>query len=78
MAQYMVHFNPTPEECPCSNEIDSPTLKGKSFFCTCPSDVIHGGFFEIEARSPEEALNLFPEDMRRVTKVYAGETMTVA
>ena len=77
MAQYMVHYNPKPEECPCEIQADSPNLKGRSFFCTCPSGEVHGGFFQIEAASPEEALSLFPEAMRPAAKVYSGETMTI-
>ena len=77
MAQYMVHYNPKPEECPCEIETDGSQLKGMAFFCTCPSGDVHGGFFQVEAGSPEEALRLFPETMRPAAKVYAGESMTI-
>ena len=77
MAQYMVHYNPKPEECPCEIEPNNPKLKGKTFFCTCPSGDVHGGFFQIEAGSPEEALRVFPEAMRSEAKVYSGENMTI-
>ncbi len=76
MPQYMVHYNPKPEDCPCAIETDDPHLKGRAFFCTCDSGT-HGSFVQLEAASPDEALSWFPEAMRKDIKVYTGETMTV-
>ena len=49
-------------------------LKGREFFCTCPSGE-HGSFFVIEAADADAALALLPQQQRDTTQVYAGETM---
>ena len=52
------------------------SLKGKTFFCTCPSGD-HGGFFQVAADTADEALRILPEVMRATTTVISGETMTI-
>lgn len=51
------------------------SLKGKNFFCTCPSGGHGGG--QVEAGSPEDAVGLLPEIMRVSTRVFSGETMAI-
>ena len=45
-----------------------------TFFCSCPSGE-HGGFFQLEAAGPDDALGLLPERLRATTRVSSGETM---
>lgn len=80
MAEFLLHHTHRAEDCdhlfPSSQSYD-PSLKGKTFFCTCPSGD-HGGFFQVEAAGAEEALALLPEDMRSSTRVLSGEVMPIA
>ena len=57
-------------------ETSSHLPPGTTFFCTC-SDVDHGGYFQVEAANPQEALGFLPESMRPSTTVVAGETLVV-
>ncbi len=79
MAEFMLHHTHPAEDCedifPQLQNVGQP-LKGKNFFCTCPSGD-HGGFFQVEAASPEDAVRLLPEIMRASTKVFPGETMAI-
>ncbi len=79
MSEFMVHHTHGAEECErIFSELKNvdQSLKGKSFFCTCPSGD-HGGFFRVEAASSHAASNLFPAVMRDKMSVYAGEAMDI-
>ncbi len=77
MAEFMLHHTHPAEDCedifPQLQNVGQ-SLKGKNFFCTCPSGD-DGGFFQVEAGSPEDAVGLLPEIMRASTQVFPGETM---
>ncbi len=79
MAEFMMCHSHRAEECervfPQLQNV-AASLKGKTFFCSCPSGN-HGGFFQVEAPSAEDALKLLPEGMRATTEVCPGETMTI-
>ncbi len=79
MAEFMLHHTHPAEDCeeifPQLQNV-AQSLKGKNFFCTCPSGD-HGGFFQVEAASPEDAVRLLPEIMRASTQVFPGETMAI-
>ena len=79
MATFMLQHTHRAEDCghlfPSSQSYD-PSLKGKPFFCTCPSGD-HGCFFQVEAAGAEEALALLPEAIRSTTRVFSGEVMTI-
>ena len=79
MAEFMLHHTHAAEDCenifPQLQNV-AQSLKGKNFFCTCPSGD-HGGFFQVEAASPEDAVRLLPEIMRASTQVFPGETMAI-
>ncbi len=79
MAEFMLHHTHPAEDCgeifPELQNV-AQSLKGKNFFCTCPSGD-HGGFFQVEAGSPEDAVGLLPEIMRASTQVFPGETMAI-
>ncbi len=79
MAEFMLHHTHPAEDCeeifPQLQNV-AQSLKGKNFFCTCPSGG-HGGFFQVEAGSPEDAVGLLPEIMRVSTRVFSGETMAI-
>ena len=77
MAEFMVHHTHQAGDCErIFGELQSvdQSLKGKNFFCTCPTGA-HGGFFEVRAADRDEALNLFPPAIRASAQIYAGETM---
>ena len=79
MSEFMVHHTHGAEECErIFNELNNvdQSIKGKSFFCTCPSGD-HGGFFQVEAATSDAALNLFPAAMRDKMSIYAGEVMDI-
>ena len=79
MAEFMLHHTHPAEDCenifPQLQNV-AQSLKGKNFFCTCPSGG-HGGFFQVEAGNPEDAVRLLPEIMRASTQVFPGETMAI-
>ncbi len=79
MAEFMLHHTHPAGDCenifPQLQNV-AQSLKGKNFFCTCPSGD-HGGFFQVEAGSPEDAVGLLPEIMRASTQVFPGETMAI-
>ncbi len=79
MAEFMLHHTHPAEDCeeifPQLQNV-AQSLKGKNFFCTCPSGD-HGGFFQVEAGSPEDAVRLLPKIMRASTQVFPGETMAI-
>ena len=79
MAEFMLHHTHPAEDCeeifPQLQNV-AQSLKGKNFFCTCPSGD-HGGFFQVEAGSPEDAVGLLPEIMRASTQLFPGETMAI-
>ena len=79
MAEFMLHHTHPAEDCenifPQLQNV-AQSLKGKNFFCTCPSGD-HGGFFQVEAGSHEDAVRLLPEIMRASTQVFPGETMAI-
>ncbi len=79
MAEVILHHTHPAEDCeeifPQLQNV-AQSLKGKNFFCTCPSGG-HGGFFQVEAGSPEDAVGLLPEIMRASTQVFPGETMAI-
>ena len=79
MAEFMLHHTHPAEDCenifPQLQNV-AQSLKGKNFFCTCPSGD-HGGFFQVESGSPEDAVRLLPEIMRASTQVFPGETMAI-
>ncbi len=79
MAEFMLHHTHPAEDCgeifPELQNVDQ-SLKVKNFFCTCPGGG-HGGFFQVEAGSPEDAVGLLPEIMRASTQVFPGETMAI-
>ena len=79
MAEFLVHHTHAAEECGRNfHELQdvASALKGKTFFCTCPSGD-HGGFFQVEAATKEAALGQLTEAMRVGASVYAGETMDI-
>jgi len=79
MAEFILHHTHRARDCGrIVPELQNTAhaLKGKTFFCYCPSGN-HGGFFQVEAASVEEALSLLPEVMRSTTEIYSGETMTI-
>ena len=79
MAEFMLCHTHRAEECerifPQLQNV-AASLKGKTFFCGCPMGD-HGGYFQVEAASAEDALKLLPEGMRATTEACAGETMTI-
>jgi len=79
LAEYLVHHTHLPEQCHEAFEAWSrpgphDVIKGREFFCSCPSGE-HGGFFTLEAADPEAVLALLPRFHRTTSRVYAGETM---
>ncbi len=79
MAEFILHHTHRAEECERifpSLENVGQSLKGKTFFCTCPSGD-HGGFFQVQAGTAQGALQLLPESMRATTEVFPGETMVI-
>ena len=79
MSEFMVHHTHSAEECErIFNELNNvgQSLKGESFFCTCPSGD-HGGFFRVGAANSDAALDLFPAPMWNNMSVYAGEVMDI-
>ena len=79
MAEFILHHTHPAED--CENVFSqlqnvAQSLKGNKFFCTCPSGD-HGGYFQVEAGNPEDAVRLLPEIMRASTQVFAGETMAI-
>ncbi len=77
MSEFILYHTHEAEECgeafAALKEADA--LRGvATFFCSCPSGE-HGGFFQLEAAGPDEALGLLPERLRATTRVYSGETM---
>ncbi len=79
MAEFMLHHTHRAEDCHSmmqeAPKIDQ-SIKGMTFFCTCSSGD-HGMFFQVEANSADEALNLFPEAVRATTTVFPGKTETL-
>ncbi len=79
MAEFMLHHTHRAEDCGSmfqeAQKVDQ-SLKGRTFFCTCQSGD-HGMFFQVEANSGEEALNLFPEAVRATITVFPGKTETL-
>ena len=79
MAEFMLHHTHSAEDCenifPQLQNV-AQLLKGKNFFCTCPSGD-HGGGLQEDAGSPEDAVRLLPEIMRASTRVFPGETMAI-
>ncbi len=79
MAEFMLHHTHRAEDCDdMSAQLQNvaQSLKGKAFFCSCPSGD-HGGFFRVEATSPAGALDALPPVMRATSTVYAGEDMDI-
>lgn len=50
-------------------------LREVSSYCTCPSGD-HGGYFVVDATSPEAVEEALPEKMRSGTKVTAAEAIS--
>ncbi len=79
MAEFMLHHTHRAEDCGSmfqeAQKVDQ-SIKGSTFFCTCQSGD-HGMFFQVEANSGDEALNLFPEAVRATTTVFPGKTETL-
>ena len=79
MAEFMLHHTHRAEDCESmfqeAQKVDQ-SIKGRTFFCTCTSGD-HGMFFQVEANSLDEALNLFPEAVRATTTVFPGKTETL-
>ncbi len=79
MAEFMLHHIHRAEDCESifqeAQKVDQ-SLKGRTFFCTCQSGD-HGMFFQVEANSGDEALNLFPEAVRATITVFPGKTETL-
>ncbi len=79
MAEFMLHHTHRAEDCESilqeAHKVDQ-SIKGRTFFCTCSSGD-HGMFFQVEANSGVEALNLFPEAVRATTTVFLGKTETL-
>ncbi len=77
MSEFILHHTHQAEECAeafaALKEADS-LREAATFFCSCPSGE-HGGFFQLEAASPDEALSLLPERLQATTHAYSGETM---
>ena len=78
MAEFMLHHTHRAEDCHSMYQeaLKVEVLKGMTFFCTCTSGD-HGMFFQVEANSADEALNLFPEAVRATTTVFPGKTETL-
>jgi len=79
MPEFMLHHTHKAEDCGWAFhdlETNSHLPPGTTFFCTC-SDVDHGGYFQVEAASAQEALAFLPESMRHSTNVIVGETLIV-
>jgi len=77
MAEFMLHHTHRAEDCHSMFQEAQKVevLKGMTFFCTCRSGD-HGMFFQVEANSGDEALNLFPEAVRATITVFPGKTET--
>jgi len=79
MAEFMLHHTHRAEDCESiaqeAQKVDQ-SIKGRTFFCTCTSGD-HGMFFQVEANSGDEALNLFPEAVRATITVFPGKTETL-
>ena len=79
MAEFMLHHTHRAEDCESiaqvAHKVDQ-SIKGRTFFCTCTSGD-HGMFFQVEANSGDEALNLFPEAVRATITVFPGKTETL-
>ena len=79
MAEFMLHHTHRAEDCHSlmgeAQKVDQ-SIKGMTFFCTCTSGD-HGMFFQVEANSRDEALNLFPEAVRATITVFPGKTETL-
>lgn len=79
MTEFMLHHTHRAEDCESlfheAQKVDQ-SIKGRTFFCTCASGD-HGMFFQVEANSGDEALNLFPEAVRATTTVFPGKTETL-
>ena len=50
-------------------------LRDVSIYCTCPSGD-HGGYFVVDASSPEAVQEALPEKMRSGTTVTAAEAIS--
>ncbi len=75
----MLHHTHKREDCGLAFhdvETESRLPEGMTFFCTCGGED-HGGYFQVEAASADEALQLLPESMRPATKVIPGETLVI-
>jgi len=79
MAEFMLHHTHRAEDCHSmcqeAQKVDQ-SIKGMTFSCTCTSGD-HGMFFQVEANSGDEALNLFPEAVRSTITVFSGKTETL-
>ena len=79
MPEFMVHHTHKAVECDSMfSELQNvgESLKRGTFFCTCPSGD-HGGFFQVGATRPDDALSLLPPAMRSTAQVFVGETMSI-
>ena len=79
MPEFMLHHRHRPEDCGEAFhdvEVGSGLPEGVTFFCTCSGDE-HGGYFQVEAATARDALELLPESMRSTTKVILGETLAI-
>ena len=79
MPEFMLHHRHRPEDCGEAFhdvEAGSGLPEGATFFCTCSADE-HGGYFQVEAATARDALELLPESMRSTTKVTLGETLAI-
>ncbi len=55
--------------------ITGTLLREVTLYCTCPSGD-HGGYFVVDAASPEAVQEALPEKMRSGTKVTAAEAIS--
>ncbi len=79
MPEFVLHHRHRPEDCGEAFhdlETGSGLPEGVTFFCTC-SGADHGGYFQVEAATARDALELLPESMRATTKVTLGETLVI-
>ena len=79
MPEFILHHRHRPEDCGEAFhdlETGSGLPEGVMFFCTCCGDD-HGGYFQVEAATARDALELLPESMRATTKVTLGETLAI-
>ena len=78
MPQYVAVHNHQAEE--CQGVFDDlknagPLLREVSIYCTCPSGD-HGGYFTVDAASPEAVQEALPQKMRSGTTVTAAEAIS--